>query len=85
MNAMLSEKTVEKVRDIIVGQLDVTRDQVTPEAGIMEDLGADSLDVAEIAMKVEEEFDVTLSDDRLERVRTFGELCEELGGLIGSR
>jgi acyl carrier protein len=78
MNTMLSDETVTKVREIIMGQLDVAREQVTSEAAIKEDLGADSLDEAEIAMKVEAEFNVTLPDDQLERVRTFGDLCEEL-------
>lgn len=83
MNAMLTESEAEKVKDIIVEQLSVLREQITPEARIVEDLGADSLDVASIAMAVEEQFGVSIADDRTERMQTYGELCEELALILG--
>ena len=82
MNTGLNEQTVAKLQEIIMGQLNVAREQVIAEAAIVEDLGADSLDVVEISLKVEEEFNVSIGEDRLERIGTFGELCEELGARL---
>ena len=56
-----------KVQDIVMEQLEIKRDQVTPEALIVEDLCADSLDVMEISMKLEETFGFTIDDEKLER------------------
>ncbi len=58
MNNILSEKDTLAIQDIIIRQLDVQRDQLTPEARILADLGADSLDVVEISMTLEELFEV---------------------------
>jgi len=60
MNNILSEKDTVAIQDIIIRQLDVQRDQLMPEARILADLGADSLDVVEISMALEELFDVTI-------------------------
>jgi acyl carrier protein len=59
-----------KVKDIIVEQLGVTPEQVTPEASFIEDLGADSLDTVELVMALEEEFDVQIPDDEAEKITT---------------
>jgi acyl carrier protein len=56
----------EKARQIIAEQLGVNLDEVTPKAKLSDDLGADSLDVIEIVMQFEEEFDLDISDDELE-------------------
>ena len=61
-----------------MGQLGVERAQITPEAGLMADLGADSLDMVEIAMKVEETFNLTIPDEEMENVHTVGDLHEAL-------
>ncbi|MBN1257722.1 MAG: acyl carrier protein [Planctomycetes bacterium] len=53
----------EKVIDIVVDQLQVSREQVTEKASLVDDLGADSLDVAEVIMELEDEFDITVPDD----------------------
>lgn len=58
----------EKIREIIVEQLDVDKDEVTPDASFIEDLGADSLDTAELVMAFEEAFDVEISDDDAEKI-----------------
>ncbi len=58
----------EKIREIIVEQLDVDADEVTPDASFIEDLGADSLDTAELVMAFEEAFDVEISDDDAEKI-----------------
>ena len=59
-----------KVKEIIVEQLGVTPEQVTPEASFIEDLGADSLDTVELVMALEEEFDVQIPDDEAEKITT---------------
>ena len=65
------EKSVEeKVKDIIVEQLKVDRDEVTLEASFIEDLGADSLDLVELIMAMEEEFGLEISDEDAEKIQT---------------
>ena len=83
MTDTLSEAEMAKVRDILMHQLQVNRDQITPEAEIMADLGADSLDMVEIAMKAEEEFNLTLLDDDAEKIVTVEDLYEAVGKLLG--
>ena len=58
----------EKVRDIIVEQLGVNQEQVTPEASFIEDLGADSLDTVELVMAFEEEFGIEIPDEDAEKI-----------------
>jgi acyl carrier protein len=82
MNTILSEDAATKVQRILIDQLGVNPDQIKPEAGIMADLGADSLDMVEIGMKVEETFNVTIPDDEMEKVHTVGDLHEELANLL---
>ncbi len=60
----------DKVKEIIVEQLGVTPEQVTPEASFIEDLGADSLDTVELVMALEEEFDVQIPDEEAEKITT---------------
>ncbi len=65
------EKTVEqKVIDIIVEQLKVSPEEVTLEASFIEDLGADSLDLVELIMAMEEEFGLEISDEDAEKIQT---------------
>jgi len=58
----------EKVRSIIVEQLGVEADEVTPEASFTEDLGADSLDIVELVMAFEEEFGIEIPDEDAEKI-----------------
>lgn len=60
----------ETLKEIIVEELDVTPEQVTPEARFQEDLGADSLDVVELIMKIEEKFGIEVPDTDAEKIRT---------------
>lgn len=60
----------ERVKQIIVEQLDVSEDEVTPEASFIDDLGADSLDIVELVMAMEEVFDVEIPDEEAENIRT---------------
>lgn len=72
--------TFDKVKDIIVDQLDVDEDKVTMEASIIDDLGADSLDIVDMVMTLEEEFDVKISDDEVENVKTVGDIVRIIEG-----
>jgi len=65
------EKTVERrAIEIIVEQLGVGEDEVTPEASFIDDLGADSLDLVELIMALEEEFGLEISDEEAEKIQT---------------
>jgi acyl carrier protein len=82
MNNLLSESDTKAVLDILVEQLGVQQAQLTPEARLEEDLGADSLDIVEIIMSVGERFDVSVPDEIAERVVTVGDLLEALADLL---
>jgi acyl carrier protein len=83
MTDTLSDNEMARVQDILIDQLHVRRDQITPEAKIIADLQADSLDLVEIAMKAEEEFSLTLPDDDAEKIVTVDDLYEAIGKLLG--
>ena len=63
----------ERVKKIIVERLEVDESQVTPEASFKDDLGADSLDVVELVMELEDEFDMEISDEDAEKISTVGD------------
>jgi acyl carrier protein len=83
MTNTLTDAEMTKVQDILIQQLQVSREQIKPEAAIMADLGADSLDMVEIAMKAEEEFSLTLPDEEAEKIVTVDDLYEAVGKLLG--
>ena len=66
----------DKVKDILVDQLDCEEDKVTMEASITDDLGADSLDIVDLVMSLEEEFDVEIPDDQVENIKTVGDIVK---------
>ena len=71
----MADKTVtEQVGEIITDQLGVSVDQVVPEAKFVEDLGAESLDVIELVMALEEDFDVEIPDEDAEKLLTVGDV-----------
>ena len=73
---MSSEEVLEKVKGIIVEQLGVAETAVTMEASFIDDLGADSLDIVELIMALEEEFDIEIPDADAEKVVTVGDVVD---------
>jgi acyl carrier protein len=65
-----------RVRDIISEQLGVAANEVTPEASFIEDLGADSLDIVELVMALEEEYGMEISDEDAEKIRTVKDVVD---------
>jgi acyl carrier protein len=68
----------EKVIKLVMEQLDVTREECVPEASFIDDLGADSLDLVELIMEMEEVFGIEIADEELEKIRTVKDVIEFL-------
>ena len=68
--------TFDRVKKVVVEQLEVAEDEVTPQASFIDDLGADSLDVVELVMGLEEEFDVEIPDEDAEKITTVQEAVD---------
>lgn len=66
----------DKVKELIVEQLDVDGDKVVSGANIQDDLGADSLDVVDLVMSLEEEFDIEIPDEAVENIKTVGDIVK---------
>ena len=73
---MSTDEVFEKVKDIIVEQLGVAEASVEMESSFIDDLGADSLDIVELVMALEEEFDMEIPDTDAEKVVTVGDVVE---------
>ena len=71
---MAKEEIFDKLKELVVDQLGVEEDEVTMEASMQDDLGADSLDLVDLVMSVEEEFDVKVADEDLENIKTVGDI-----------
>ena len=67
---------VDKVKELISEQLDVKADDITEASNIQDDLGADSLDVVELVMALEDEFDVEIPEDQVENIKTVGDIVK---------
>jgi acyl carrier protein len=65
-----------RVRSIIADQLGISEEEIKPEAKFIEDLGADSLDIVELIMAMEEEFQTEIPDEEAEKIRTVGDAIE---------
>ena len=76
------ENILEKVIDIVAEELAVDRDEVTEDSSFIEDLGADSLDVVELVMAFEEEFDVEIPDEDAEDIRTVEDAVSYLENIL---
>jgi len=73
-----------KVKEIIIDKLGVEESQITPEASFTNDLGADSLDIVELVMGFESEFDISIPDEDAEKIGTVGDAISFLKEKVGS-
>tara|TARA_Y100000588_G_scaffold34237_1_gene33233 strand:- start:251 stop:487 length:237 start_codon:yes stop_codon:yes gene_type:complete len=76
----MSESNADRVKKIITEQLNVTDEQITPEASFIDDLGADSLDQVELVMALEEEFGQEIPEDEAEKLQTVGAVINYIDG-----
>ena len=74
----------EKVIDIISNQLGIEKEAITPDAKVIDDLGADSLDVVELVMALEEEFDVEIPDEEAEKIKSVGDIFSYMEAVLES-
>jgi acyl carrier protein len=70
------DELFEKIKGVIVEQLGVDEDDVAEEASFVDDLGADSLDIVELVMALEEEFGVSIPDEQAEKIKTVGDAVD---------
>ena len=75
----------ETVRKRIVSQFDLKPNEVTPESSLTDDLGADSLDLVELVMAIEEEFDIEITDDESERLRTVQDVINHINTQLNQK
>ena len=80
----MNQEIFEKVKTIVVDQLEVEKDAVTPEASFANDLGADSLDTVELVMALEEEFDIEIPDEAAENIATVQAAVDYIAGQSGT-
>lgn len=80
---MNMEEVHAKLKEIVIDRLNAEEDQIKPEASFVEDLGADSLDIVELIMGIEEEFDIEIPDEDAEKLTTVGEAMEYVKVKIG--
>ena len=80
---MQADEVMKRLKEIVMDRLDVEEEQITPEASFVEDLGADSLDIVELIMGIEEEFDIEIPDEDAEKLTTVGEAFEYVKGKLG--
>ena len=75
----------EKLKELILSQFGIDEDQLTPDTDIVDDLGADSLDVMEMLMALEEEYGILVVDDDVSELRTISEIVEFVESKINSK
>ncbi len=80
----MAEMSFDRFKTIVVSQLGVEPDQVTPEASFVEDLNADSLDLVELIMAFEEEYKMQISDEDAEKIGTVGQAWEYIQEKVGA-
>ena len=80
----MNSPNFEKVKEIIIEQLDVQGEQVTEDASFIEDLGADSLDTVELVMALEEKFDIEIPDEDAENIKTVRAAVEYIDKNVGA-
>ena len=77
-------ENADKVKEIIVRELGVERDKLTDNASFIDDLGADSLDIVELVMEFEKEFNIDIPDEDAEKMRTVGDAVAYLNTKVGA-
>lgn len=80
---MQMEEVLAKLKEIVTDRLNVEEDQIKPEASFVEDLGADSLDIVELIMGIEEEFDIEIPDEDAEKLTTVGSAMNYVKNKLG--
>lgn len=80
---MTKEEVLERLKEIIIEKLNVEEDQIKPEASFIEDLGADSLDIVELVMGIEEEFDIEIPDEEAEKLTSVGVAVDYILNKLG--
>ncbi|MCL2683782.1 MAG: acyl carrier protein [Synergistaceae bacterium] len=80
---MQSDEIMAKLKELVVDRLNVEEEQIKPDASFIEDLGADSLDIVELIMGIEEEFDVEIPDEDAEKLTNVGEALAYVKGKLG--
>jgi acyl carrier protein len=80
---MQSEEIMTKLKELVIDRLNVEEDQIKPDASFVEDLGADSLDIVELIMGIEEEFDVEIPDEDAEKLTNVAEALAYVKGKLG--
>lgn len=78
----MNQEIFDRVKNIVVEQLEVEADRVTEEASFANDLGADSLDTVELVMALEEEFDIEIPDEVAEQIDTVGKAVSHISSAI---
>ena len=68
--------TLDKIKELLAGQLNIDASKITAESKVIDDLGADSLDVVEMLMTLEDEFNVTVSDEESVNLKTVGDIAK---------
>ena len=66
----------EKIKEMLAAQLDIEEDKISMESSIVDDLGGDSLDVVDLIMSLEEEFDIEIPDEEIENIKQVGDLVK---------
>ena len=80
---MTKADILARLKEIIIDRLDVEEEQIVPTASFVEDLGADSLDIVELIMGIEEEFDIEIPDEDAEKLTTVGEAISYAASKLG--
>ena len=81
---MKMEEVQAKLKEIVIDRLNAEEDHIKPEASFVEDLGADSLDIVELIMGIEEEFDIEIPDEDAEKLTTVGEAMAYVKTKLGA-
>jgi acyl carrier protein len=85
LGGVIVATTEERVIQIVCDNLGVNKDQVTRATSFQEDIGADSLDIVELVMELEEEFEITIPDEEAEKIKTVGEAIDYIEKELGKK